>query len=81
MVKMPKVNKPSARKLIEFSLTEESIETQLASWVRDSSKVTANWYPRWNAFGVHIGCFKPISLSQMPRRYCGKFNRRLRMRK
>jgi hypothetical protein len=35
MMKMPKVNKPSARKLIEFSLTEESSETQLASWVRE----------------------------------------------
>src|ERR1700733_15332129 len=35
MVKMPHVNKPSVRRLIEFAVTEESIETQLASWIRE----------------------------------------------
>jgi hypothetical protein len=35
MVKMPHVNKPSLRSLLEFAVTQESIETQLAFWIRE----------------------------------------------
>jgi hypothetical protein len=35
MVKMPHVNKPSGRQLIELPITQESIDTQLAYRIRE----------------------------------------------
>jgi len=31
--------------------------------------INLSWRSVWNLFGVHTTCFKPVSLSPMPRRY------------
>jgi hypothetical protein len=45
MVKMPQSNKPSDRELIEFAVTQESIETQFACWIRDLVRSNSELVP------------------------------------
>jgi hypothetical protein len=64
MVKMPHVKKPSDRKLIEFPLTQESIDTQLAYRIRElvqsnSELVPALEHLRRSYRVLHAG--KPVT--------------------
>jgi hypothetical protein len=45
MVEMERANKPSDRKIIEFLATEDSVEMQLAYWIRDLVNCTNELVP------------------------------------
>jgi hypothetical protein len=45
MVKVERTNKPPDRKVIEFLATEDSVEMQLAYWIRDLVNCTNELVP------------------------------------
>lgn len=78
---MDRTNEPSDRKTIEFVVTEDSVERQLAFWIRDLVNCTDELVLTLERPRNSYRRSEPISLSRMQRRSCGELNSASRMRK